>query len=534
MQRRDFLKTLSASAVAAGMTPKFVGSASAQSRSQTLIVASEAGPNALDGQAIGANRSATGIVWNTYDRLVSFEVKRDASGDGYYDYSKLKPEAAEDIDLRDMSMTMKLRKDMNFHDGSPVTAKDVKYTFERALGVGGYPTATLKAASLTDANQCVVVDDRTVRFDFIKKDKLSPIYLGVGVLGIYNSELVKKNSTPQDVWGQNWTKSNLAGSGAYLLEKWTPGQEVILAANPNWKSGPPPQIKRVIWRVIPSASTRRALLEKGDIDVAYDLPANDYAELGAVNGVRIYSVPMENTVQYLGMNVEMKPFDDVRVRQAIAYAVPYKEIIDLALFKRGKPLFGGPAKVTAPIWPQAHHYVTDLDKAKKLLTEAGYPDGFDVPLSFDLGTASTNEPLCILVQEQFAKLGIRVKIDKVPSANWRPTFMKKQLPLQVNIFGAWFNFPDYFFHLVYSGENTIFNTMSYKNAEMDKLIEDARFPADAKSFDTDVVGFVQKAFDDVPNIPLFQPYLDIAMRSNVSGYTYWFHREVDYRSFRKA
>ena len=243
---------------------------------------------------------------------------------------------------------------------------------------------------------------------------------------------------------------------------------------------------------------------------------------------------MENTVQYLGMNVEMKPFDDVRVRQAIAYAVPYKEIIDLALFKRGKPLFGGPAKVTAPIWPQAHHYVTDLDKAKKLLTEAGYPDGFDVPLSFDLGTASTNEPLCILVQEQFAKLGIRVKIDKVPSANWRPTFMKKQLPLQVNIFGAWFNFPDYFFHLVYSGENTIFNTMSYKNAEMDKLIEDARFPADAKSFDTDVVGFVQKAFDDVPNIPLFQPYLDIAMRSNVSGYTYWFHREVDYRSFRKA
>ncbi|MDB5651876.1 MAG: transporter substrate-binding protein, partial [Hyphomicrobiales bacterium] len=258
------------------------------------------------------------------------------------------------------------------------------------------------------------------------------------------------------------------------------------------------------------------------------------AELGLAKDVRIYSVPMENTVQYLGMNVEMKPFDDVRVRQAIAYAVPYQEILDLAMFKRARPLFGGPDKVSLASWPQPHRYVTDLSKAKALLTEAGYPEGFEVPLSFDLGAASTNEPLCVLIQEQFAKLGIRVKIDKVPGANWRPTFMKKQLPLQVNVFGAWFNYPDYFFHLVYSGENTIFNTMSYKNAEMDAMIEAARFPVNAQAFDKNVIGFIQKEFDDVPNIPLFQPYLDVAMRSNVSGYTYWFHREVDYRSFRKA
>jgi peptide/nickel transport system substrate-binding protein len=534
VKRRDFLKTVSAAAVTTGLGSGWTRDAGAQSRSDTLLTASESGPNALDGHIVGANRSTTGVVWNTYDRLVSFEVRRDAAGEGFYDFSRLTPEAAEDINLNDLSCTLKLRKGMTFHDGTLVTAKDVKYTFDRAIGVGGYPKSTMAAASLFRPEQFVLVDDHTFRIDFDRKDKLSPLYMGVHVVGIYNSDLVKKNSTPQDPWGQIFTRNNLASSGAYRVEKWTPGQEIILAVNPDWKCGPVPKVKRVIWRTVPAAGTRRALIEKGDVDVVYDLPPRDFSEIAGMKGLRTYSAAMESTMVYLGMNVTMKPFDDLRVRQALAYAVPYREIMKLALYDRARPLFGGPAKVTTPEWPQPHGYVTDLTKAKQLLVDAGYPNGIDVPLSFDLGAAATNEPLSVLLQENFAKVGVRLTLEKIAGANWRTTFTRKQLPLLVNLHGGWFGYPDYFFQLVYSGENTIFNTMSYQNKDMDKLIEGARFPESKASFEHDTIGFIQKAFDDLPNIPLYQPFLDVAMRSGIFGYTYWFHRELDYRSFKKA
>ena len=85
------------------------------------------------------------------------------------------------------------------------------------------------------------------------------------------------------------------------------------------------------------------------------------------------------------MNVKMKPFDNVKVRQAVAYAIPYQKIMDAAMFGRGKPMFGGPSEVTEAVWPQPSPYVTDLAKAKQLLAEAGLPNGFETTLSFDLG-----------------------------------------------------------------------------------------------------------------------------------------------------
>ena len=111
------------------------------------------------------------------------------------------------------------------------------------------------------------------------------------------------------------------------------------------------------------------------------------------------------------------------------------------MFGRGKPMFGGPPEVTEPVWPQPHPYTTDLAKAKQLLAEAGYPDGFETTLSFDLGFAVTNEPLCILVQESLAQIGIKATLNKIPGANWRAEFSKKTLPFITNAFGGWLNYP---------------------------------------------------------------------------------------------
>jgi len=178
--------------------------------------------------------------------------------------------------------------------------------------------------------------------------------------------------------------------------------------------------------------------------------------------------------------------------------------------------------------------VTDLAKAKQLLVEAGLPDGFETTLSFDLGYAVTQEPLCVLVQESLAQIGIKVTLNKVPGANWRAEFSKKTLPLLANVFGAWLDFPEYFFYWNYHGQNSLFNDMSYQNPAMDKLIDAARFETDPKKYDEEVEGFITIAFTDVPRIPVFQPWLDVAMQKNVTGYRYWFHRQLDYRQLAKT
>jgi peptide/nickel transport system substrate-binding protein len=124
------------------------------------------------------------------------------------------------------------------------------------------------------------------------------------------------------------------------------------------------------------------------------------------------------------MNVKMAPFDNINVRQAVAYAIPYQKIMDAVMFGRGKPTFGGPASVTTPDWPQPTPYVTDLAKAKGLLAEAGLADGFATNLSFDLGFAVISAPLCVLVQESLGQIGIKVTLNKIPGADWRAEFSK--------------------------------------------------------------------------------------------------------------
>ncbi len=137
----------------------------------------------------------------------------------------------------------------------------------------------MKAGSLEQPEQFVAVDDRTIRIDYLRKDRLTIPDLAVIVPCVLNADLVKKHATAQDPWGLEYTKQNTAGSGAYRVTKWTPGTEVIFERNESWKAGPLPKIRRVIWRMVPSSGTRRALLERGDADMSYDLPNKDFADL---------------------------------------------------------------------------------------------------------------------------------------------------------------------------------------------------------------------------------------------------------------
>src|SRR6202023_1923858 len=172
MKRREFLRSMTALAAGSVLPAPAIVPARAQSRQETLLIVSESGPNNLDIHGVGTNVPGYEVSWNCYDRLISHEMKTNDKGTPYYDKTKFKPELAEDMNVGDMSATFKLRKDATFQDGTPVTAKDVKWSFDRAVTVGGFPTFQMGAGSLTKPEQFVVVDDHTVRVDFLRKDRL--------------------------------------------------------------------------------------------------------------------------------------------------------------------------------------------------------------------------------------------------------------------------------------------------------------------------------------------------------------------------
>jgi len=535
MKRRQFLSASAAAAGAAALPLQL----RAQARPKdVLIVANETGPNSLDIHTVGANRPSYGVSWLCYDRLMTFGTKKLPNGTVMYDYTKLEPELAESwiVSSDGMNVLFRLRKDAKFHDGTPVTARDVKWSFDRAVTVGGFPTFQMKAGSLEKPEQFVVINDHTFRVDFLRKDKLTLMDMAVPVPCIFNSELVKKNAAPQDPWALNWTRTNTAGGGAYKVEAFRPGQEIVYVRYDDWKSGPLPKLRRIIQREVPSAGNRRALLSKGDIDMTFEMPPKDFAEMSKEGGpIRVVSTPVENALIYVGMNVTKPPFNDPRVRQAVAHAIPYDAIMANAMYGRATKMWGGkPGTTTSIAWPQPAPYATNVTLAKKLLAEGGFPNGFETTLSFDLGQGTVSEPACILIQESLAAICVKAQINKVPGANWRAALLKKDMPMILNRFGGWLNYPEYFFFWCYHGQNAVFNTMSYQNPEMDKLIEAARFENDPKKYDAQVRAFVDIAYADAPRIPIAQPNFDVAMRSDVLGYQYWFHVQPDYRQIYKA
>ena len=239
------------------------------------------------------------------------------------------------------------------------------------------------------------------------------------------------------------------------------------------------------------------------------------------------------------MNVKKPPFDNLKVRQAVAYAIPYQKIMDAVLYGLAKPMFGAAAdKPTEVAWPQQHKFNTDIDKAKQLMAEAGYPNGFETTISFDLGFATVNEPLCVLIQESLGADRHQGRDQQDPGRQLAHRAEQEgAAALHQRVLGL-ARLSRVLLHLVLSRQEF--------DLQHDELPVQGRWTAsstapctaaaigDKAAYEKNVKGFVDLAFTDIPRIPLFQPYSNVAMQKNVSGYQYWFHRRLDYRALVKA
>jgi len=513
--------------------------AEAQSRAETLRYVTGASVNTLDPNIPGSTRESFALSMSSYDRLVSFGRKQ-LNGKWVFDLDTITGELAESyaVSPDGLKITFKLRADAKFHDGAPVTAEDVKWSLDRCVTAPVLGKAQLLTGSMTSADQFKVIDPLTIEVTLPRPDKLALPNLATVYPIIINSRLAKAHATAEDPWALAWLKENEAGSGAYSVEIFKPGEQVTARRNEAWNRGSadkPAFFKRLIIQSVPEPATRANLVERGDADLVIDLQASDVQALEAKGKLKVISTPQYNAVTFLSMNNKIPPFDNVNVRRAIAYALPYDDMFKAALFGRGAPLFGASwpdGKPPSGGYPIPQPVQLDLDKARAYLKAAGMPDGFATTLSFNVGQASTAEPMAALVKESLQKIGVTIDIQKLPDAQMSTAINEKKLPLFTEGIVAWLPSTDYFYRNFYTG-NQRWNYSSTDNAEIEKIAQAARFEPDKARYEAEGEELNAIHFDQMFQILLWQPAQDAVMAASLEGYVYQFTRQVDFRNLSR-
>ena len=534
-----FRSNLAAAAVFVSLLAPLSPAAVAQTRQETLRAVSGGTINSLDPTLLGATRESIAFGLNTYDRLVSFATRRE-DGRLVFDLDHFRGELAESFSVSPdgLTLTFKLRPDATFHDGTPVTAQDVKWSLDRAVLAKSSAASQLASGSLTKPDQFVVVDDRTFQVKLPKADRLAMGNLATPFARIINSTLARAHATEDDPWANEWLKTHDAGGGAYEVERFAPGQQVVLRRFEAWKNGPDgklPWFKRVIVQVVPEASTRATLLERGDADLSIDLQTPDVIAIEQRGKLKVVSNPQINAFTFLAFNGTRAPWDSVKLRQAVAAALPYDAMFQASLYGRGRKLYGADWTDAPPTprFPQPMPVRPDAARAKALLAEAGFATGFKTTLAYSVGSAATLEPVAALVKEALSAIGIEVEVRKLADAQLASMETDKSFDMLLDGSAAYLPSTDYFFRIFYQGQ-TRWNFGGWNEPEIATLTAQARFETDPATYDRLAMRMIARAAAQEPIVLLWQPNLEAVMDPSIDGFTYWYHRQTDYRDlFRR-
>jgi peptide/nickel transport system substrate-binding protein len=222
------------------------------------------------------------------------------------------------------------------------------------------------------------------------------------------------------------------------------------------------------------------------------------------------------------------------VRQAVAYALPYRDLLQASVFGHAVPLFGAPSATPKDAtFPQPYPYDTDLDKAKKLIAAAGLAGGFETTFSSNVSDATLADPIALLVQESLANIGVKVTIDRVPEAQWGTQLTQRKIPFYTDSSSAWFNDPDYFFRIFFQGDWR-WNFGNFDDAELNGLVNAARWEQNPAKYDEAIRQAIAIAFEKLPLLPLWLPSYEAALRPGLTDFTYYIHGQVDFRSLKRS
>jgi peptide/nickel transport system substrate-binding protein len=313
--------------------------------------------------------------------------------------------------------TVKVMEGVTFHDGTPLNAEAVRVNFERILNA--YNTVA-EYANYADENTCQVVDEYTVKFVFNSSNQQFMNSDG-SAIGLVCPGAIAEHSTADDPYADEWFSENTCGTGPFRLVSWERGKQLVFEKVPEYWGGPgegehmyrDPYIDRVIQLVIPDNTVRSFALVRGDIDIAEGLTADQCAALRVTPGFKVMSAPQPWLV-YIGFDVNVPPFDDEKVRQAIAYAINYDEIIQGPERGFAERQYSMSNKGFLGHDPSALvQYDYDPVKAEALLKASGYPDGFSTTLTYSTERRAEYEEEGLLIQAYLGAIGIDVTLRNV-------------------------------------------------------------------------------------------------------------------------
>ena len=473
----------------------------AMAAKDVLVVAKAEDPPTADPGIEISNNGFT-LIFAAYEQLVKYDGGT----------TNIVPELADSWTVGDKSTTwtFKLKPGHAFDDGSPVDAAAVKFSFDRLKKLGEGP-----ADSFPTLKEVEVVDPMTVRF--VLSAPFAPFLSTLAGAGasIINPKVVAH--AKGDDSSRGWLAEHTAGSGAYVITSWERNQQITMDANPHYTAKP--ALRQVIFKTVREMSSRRLQLENGDADLIDQVPVDQAEAMKANPVVAIESNPSLYVV-YVYLNNKKPPLDDPRVRQALSYAIDYKGIIDGIVQGQAEQMRGA---IPDGMWghdPNGPQFSYDLEKAKKLLADAGQSK---LHLTFTFSQAdSTWEPVGLALQSSFADAGVTLDLKNVADTTKRALVAKGDYDLAT---GAWT--PDYadpfiFMNIWYDPTKmgAPGNRAYYENPKVTALINEAGSIVDQKKREQLYIDAQKVATLDAPYLLLFQKNDIFARRASVKGYVY--------------
>lgn len=464
----------------------------------------------------------------TWDPVKSFSTEAAYMGNLYEQLLRINPPDSADrftpllatsweSSKDGKTWTFNLREGVKFHDGEPLTAEAVKMSIEAAKDHAG---ASFIWAPLDTVE---VVDDLTVKFNL---KYAAPVDLIASSL--YGAWIISPKALQAVAADDTYFEAGVeAGTGPYMLESYKADQEIVFTRfNDYWSDWQPGQFEKVLVQIVPEAITQQQMLEGGQVDLTTRLPVANQASFKDNPDYTYYEEP--SFFNYVGFfNTLRPPLDNIKVRQALSYAIPYNDIITIAAAGLGTQSRG---PVPAGVWPwsaDVNQYTTDMEKAKALLAEAGYPDGgFSLRLTY----AAENDveaAFAPLIKDSFAQLGVDVTIEAIAfNQQWDAAKSDPANAQDIFLLLYWPTYSDAgsdnLWSMFYWTEAPFFNLSYWKNEAFNSTLDTAiaETVTDPKNSQAKYIEAMNLLVDEAPGAFFFDTKVVFVIPKYIEGFKY--------------
>jgi peptide/nickel transport system substrate-binding protein len=533
--RKSFLQSAAAACVAAPFAGSLMacGDDGGVARSDQLLVAAAATPPSLDWELV-FGREVYDHVFNLNDRLTRWKQIPAADEEGGFDLAWqagnfeeiTEPRMAEGWEVTNggRTYTFSLRKGWPSHAGNEFTAADVTWTFERSFALQGITAFYNSLSKIRRPEDVKALDRHTVRIELAEPGPDLLLTLSTFWRVIVDSKLARSHATSSDPWAKGWLKDHDAGFGPFKLDDLSHGHHVVWAAH---KEHPfPPKLDQITFTARPQSSRRLASLTSGDAQVAQFLTPTDMRRVASNDALRLWNF-QGYVIAQAPMNPNYPPLDDVRVRQALSYATPYRQILD-EVYKGFAGRAAGPlSDHAAGFDPTLRAYTYDPERARKLLRQAGHGNGFRTTLAYNTADP-LGEPIGAQLRSAFQDVGVTLELDALPPSTYPDALYRGERPMFFYEGGADSPDPAYALGVFYQSKSSN-NWGGYKSAKADACLADAGRPQ--LTWEQRVQKHKRCAeiiADDAAWLWIAQPGFQVSTRREVTGINWYAGEAVDW------